>query len=116
MRCPWESIRALERLGLEWFVRCGAQRRRGQEIILDMDIDSTADPTHGQQQLSFFNGHYDTKYHPLLIFEGRSGILLASAPRAGDEGGIRQLLPRLRPLVRQLRRRWPKRPIALRAD
>ena len=82
-----------------------------------MDIDSTSDPTHGQQQLSFFNGHYDTyMYHPLLIFEGGSGILLASALRPGDVGGIRQLLPRLRPLVTQLRRRWPKRPIALRAD
>jgi DDE family transposase len=112
---PWESIRALERLGLEWFIRCGAQRQRRGEIILD--IDSTSDPTHGQQQLSFFNGHYDTyMYHPLLIFEGGSGILLASALRAGDVGGIRQLLPRLRPLVTQLRRRWPKRPIALRAD
>lgn len=55
-------------------------------------------------------------YHPLLIFEGGSGILLASALRAGDVGGIRGLVPRLRLLVTQLRRRWPKRPIALRAD
>ncbi|MGH8012152.1 MAG: transposase [Candidatus Binataceae bacterium] len=31
-------------------------------------------------------------------------------------GGIRQLLPRLRALVTRLRGRWPKRPIALRAD
>src|SRR5215468_10778132 len=46
---PWESVRALERLGLEWFMRCGAQGRQSrQEIILD--IDSTSDPTHGQQQ------------------------------------------------------------------
>jgi hypothetical protein len=113
---PWESVRALERLGLEWFIRCQAQGQQHRaEIILD--VDSTSDPTHGQQQLSFFNGHYDTyMYHPLLIFEGESGILLASALRAGDVGGIRGLLPRLRLLVTQLRRRWPKRPIALRAD
>jgi hypothetical protein len=111
----WESIRALERLGLEWFFRCQAQGQRRGEIILD--IDSTSDPTHGQQQLSFFNGYYDTyMYHPLLIFEGGSGILLTAALRPGDVGGIRQLLPRLRQLVTQLRRRWPKRPIALRAD
>lgn len=111
----WESIRALERLGLEWFFRCQAQGQRRGEIILD--IDSTSDPTHGQQQLSFFNGYYDTyMYHPLLIFEGGSGILLTAALRPGDVGGIRQLLPRLRLLVTQLRRRWPKRPIALRAD
>ena len=55
-------------------------------------------------------------YHPLLIFEGGSGILLASVLRPGDVGGIRGLLPRLRLLVTHLRQRWPKRPIALRAD
>ncbi len=44
------------------------------------------------------------------------GILLAAILRPGDVGGIRQLLPRLRLLVTQLRRRWPKRPIVLRAD
>ena len=35
-----------------------------------LDLDSTDDPTHGQQQLSFFNGAYDQHlYHPMLIFE-----------------------------------------------
>ncbi|MGH8012153.1 MAG: transposase [Candidatus Binataceae bacterium] len=79
---PWESVRRLERLGLEWFTRYEAPGKHRQEIILD--IDSTSDPTHGQQQLSFFNGHYDTyMYYPLLIFEGGSGILLADCPRPG---------------------------------
>jgi hypothetical protein len=33
-----------------------------------LDLDSTSDPTHGQQQLSFFRGHYDTRmYFPLLV-------------------------------------------------
>jgi hypothetical protein len=46
------------------------------EIILD--VDSTSDPTHGQQQLTFFNGHYDTHmYHPLLS-SGNSAVLLGS--------------------------------------
>ena len=112
---PWESIRLFERQGLEWFCAYGAQRTAGEEIILD--IDSTADLTHGQQQLSFFNAHYDGYlYHPLLIFAGGSGVLLASCLRPGDVGGTRQLLPLLRPVVRRLRRRWPKRRVALRAD
>jgi hypothetical protein len=113
----WESIRQFERQGLRWFCRHDpeAKKRTGEEIILD--IDSTCDPTHGQQHLSFFNGHYDTHmYHPLFLFEGNSGVLLASCLRPGDVGGIRQLLPLLRPTVHELRGRFPKRPIALRGD
>lgn len=112
---PWESIRLFEREGTEWFCRHGVQAGAPAEIILD--IDSTCDPTHGAQQLSFFNGHYDTyMYHPLLIFEGNSGLLLASCLRPGDVGGIRQLLPLLRPMVRRLRSRFPRRTIAIRGD
>lgn len=110
----WESIRLFEHQGTEWFCRHAAKRGR-EELILD--IDSTSDPTHGQQQLTFYNAHYDTHmYHPLLIFEGKSGLLLASCLRPGDVGGIRQLLPLLRPVVRRLRARFPHRQIAIRAD
>jgi hypothetical protein len=114
---PWDSIRLFEREGAEWYCRHGAghRRRHPEEIILD--IDSTEDPTHGQQPLSFFNGFYDTyMYHPLLIFEAETGMVLASCLRPGNVGGIRQLLPLLRPLVTRLRARFPKRAIALRAD
>jgi hypothetical protein len=116
----WDSIRLLEREGLEWFCRMGGAidgRRRdaSQEIILD--IDSSEDPTHGQQELAFFNGHYDSwMYHPLFIFEGGSGVLLASRLRPGNVGGLRQLLDILRPTVRRLRARFPKREVAIRAD
>ena len=73
----WDSIRLLESEGTEWFCQHGAT---AGEIILDMD--STEDPTHGQQQMAFFNGHYDSHmYHPLLIFEGKisGGLGLDSA-------------------------------------
>jgi hypothetical protein len=77
---------------LDWFVNiCGEQVRKRGEILLD--VDSTDDPTYGQQ-LSFFNGGYDQHmYHPLLIFErhtvvcwppdcvpARSLVTLASSP------------------------------------
>jgi len=108
----WDSIRLLESEGTEWFCRHG----KGQgEIILDMD--STEDPTHGQQAFSFYNGHYDSyMYHPLLIFEGNSGVLLASRLRPGNAMGSRQGVALLRPLVRRLRSRFRKRSISLRAD
>ena len=67
---------------LDWFVKlCAEQVRKRGEILLD--VDSTDDPTYGQQQLSFFNGGYDQHmYHPLLIFERHTGCLLAARLRA----------------------------------
>jgi hypothetical protein len=116
----WESIRLLEREGLEWFCRMGGAidgRRRDSCEEITLDIDSSEDPTHGQQELAFFNGHYDSwMYHPLFIFEGGSGVLLSSRLRPGNVGGVRQLLDILRPTVRRLRARFPKRPMAIRAD
>jgi Transposase DDE domain group 1 len=110
----------LEREGLEWFCRMGGAidgRRRDSCEEITLDIDSSEDPTHGQQELAFFNGHYDSwMYHPLFIFEGGSGVLLSSRLRPGNVGGVRQLLDILRPTVRRLRARFPKRPMAIRAD
>ena len=46
-----------------------AQRLRGRVRRVTLDLDPTDDPTHGAQQLSFFNGHYDTYcYLPVLGF------------------------------------------------
>ncbi|MGH7805399.1 MAG: IS1380 family transposase [Candidatus Binatia bacterium] len=116
----WDSIRLLEREGLEWFCRVGGAidgRRQESSAELILDADSSQDPTYGQQELTFFNRHYDSyMYHPMFVFEGGSGMLLASRLRPGDVGGIRQLLPLLRPTVRRLQARFPKRPIAIRAD
>jgi len=85
------------------------------EIVLD--IDSTEDRTYGQQAFTFFNAHYNTyMYHPLLIFEGQSGLLLSGRLRPGNASGARQAVELLRPLVRRLRARFPHNPLALRGD
>ena len=37
------------------------RRRLGRKVKrITIDLDPTDDPTHGAQQLTFFNGHYDT--------------------------------------------------------
>lgn len=42
-------------------------RRPSRGIVLDMD--SSVSPTHGEQELSVWNGHYAcTYYHPLFVF------------------------------------------------
>ena len=45
------------------------RRRRHQVKRVTIDLDTTDDPTHGQQELTFFNRHYDSYcYLPLLAF------------------------------------------------
>jgi Transposase DDE domain group 1 len=46
-----------------------AQRLGGRARLVTLDLDPTDDPTHGAQQLSFFNGHYDSWcYLPVMGF------------------------------------------------
>ena len=46
-----------------------AERLHGRARLVTIDLDPTDDPTHGAQQLSFFNGHYDTWcYLPVMGF------------------------------------------------
>jgi len=89
-----------------------------QQIILD--IDPTVDATHGSQQLSLFNGFYDTHcYLPVLIFGSADGgphQPVASVLRPGNASpgvGARQILERIVP---KLREAWPETQILIRGD
>jgi len=95
-----------------------AQSRAPQQIILD--IDPTVDPTHGSQQLSLFNGFYDTHcYLPVLVFGSADGgphQPVAAVLRSGKASpgvGARQILKRL---VAKLREAWPNTRILIRGD
>jgi Transposase DDE domain group 1 len=118
----WEnspSARDLVRFNdalLEIFIRvCGEQVRQRGQILLD--IDSTDDPTHGQQQLSFFNGAYGQHmYHPMLVFERHTGCLLAARLRAGNASSHARIVPMLLRLVPRLQSAFPGVRIKLRGD
>jgi len=118
----WENApaaRDLVRLNdalLQQFIRlCGKQVRKRGEILLD--IDSTDDPTHGQQQFSFFNGGYGQyMYHPMLIFERHTGCLLAARLRAGNASSHARIVPLLLRLVPRRQAAFPKVKIQLRGD
>src|ERR1700720_4733680 len=101
---------------LDWFVKiCGKQVRKRGEILLD--VDSTDDPTYGQQQLRFFNGGYDQHmYHPLLIFERHTGCLLAARLRRGTAASHARIVPLLLRIVPRLQHEFPGVRIKLRAD
>jgi hypothetical protein len=118
----WEnapSARDLVRMNdslLEQFIHlCGKQVRKRGEILLD--VDSTDDPTHGQQQLSFFNGAYGQHmYHPMLIFERHTGCLLSARLRAGHASSHARIVSMLLRLVLRLQAAFPKVKIQLRGD
>ena len=63
---------ALTRLGhalADLVIEQHRARRQGRARRIIIDVDPTDDPTHGQQEFTFFNGHYDTWcYLPLLGF------------------------------------------------
>src|SRR5260370_2609655 len=43
------------------------RRLKGRAARITIDLDPTDDPTHGQQEFTFFNGHYDTwRYLPVV--------------------------------------------------
>lgn len=85
------------------------------EVVLD--IDSTHDPTHGQQELAFFHGFYDQRiYHPLLIFDGTSGQLVTALLRPGRTHASRGARFVLRRLIRQIKQRFPAARILVRGD
>jgi Transposase DDE domain group 1 len=107
------TLRAVLREVEEQYVSSFA---RAPEVIV-LDIDSTDDPTHGQQQLSFFHGYYDQHmYHPLLIFDGESGQLISAVLRPGNAHAARGAMGVLGRIIRRLKQRFPQVQIVVRGD
>ena len=112
----WSAIQRLARTGVDWFCAYAyGPDEHPADLILD--LDSTDDPTHGTQQLALFHGWYDQHmYHPLVWFEGRTGLLLRTRLRPGRDASATGVVDELRHLLPPLRRRFPHTPIFLRAD
>jgi hypothetical protein len=76
-----KNLSALVDLSGQWIDRVH-DRRPPRGILLDMD--SSVSPTHGEQENSVWNGHYDcTCYHPLFVFN-QFGDLERCALRPGN--------------------------------
>ena len=85
--------------------------------VIVLDIDSTDDPTHGQQQLSFLHGYYDQHmYHPLVIFDGERGQLVSVVLRPGNAHAARGAMGVLRRIIQRLKQRFPYVQIVVRGD
>jgi len=90
-----------------------AHERAPREIVLD--LDNTDIPLHGDQEGRFFHGHYDGYcYLPLYVFCGRH--LLLARQRCANVAGSAGAVEEMARIVAQIRQRWPRVRITLRAD
>ena len=102
---------AIEGLFVALFLE--AHRTPPPQIILD--LDATDDRVHGHQEGRFFHGYYDCYcYLPLYVFCGRH--LLAAKLRRSNIDASAGALAEIERIVAQIRARWPKVEILLRAD
>jgi hypothetical protein len=93
------------------------RERDGAPARLVLDLDGTDDPTHGEQEGTAYHGYYrQHMYHPLLVFDGSTGQLIAAILRPGTAHDNRGVLTFLKRLVPKVRGRWPEVKIELRAD
>ena len=82
-----------------------------------LDLDHSDDPTYGQQELAFYNQHYQNYcYLPLFIFEGTSHALVAAYLRPGTRPTGAENAMLLVRLLSYLRRHWPQTHILVRGD
>jgi len=96
--------------------RLGGRARR-----ITIDLDPTDDPTHGQQEFTFFNGHYDTWcYLPVvatLTFNTEpTQYAVGAVLRPGNSPAKAGAIPLLRRLLARLRVAFPRARLRIRLD
>jgi hypothetical protein len=102
---------AIERLFVELFLDAHAVAPKR----LVLDLDATDDPLHGRQEGRFFHGYYDCYcYLPLYVFCGRH--LLAAKLRRADIDASAGAVEEVERIIAQIRQRWPRVRLVLRAD
>src|SRR2546425_12682734 len=97
------------------------RRLKGRATRITIDLDPTDDPTHGQQEFTFFNGHYDTWcYLPMVAtvtFDDEAEqYAVAAVLRPGNAPASLGARGLLRRLIRQLRAVFPPATIRVRLD
>ena len=98
-----------------------AKRLHHRARLVTIDLDPTDDPTHGAQQLSFFNSHYDNScYLPMMGFvtfnDEADQYLCAAVLRPGNVTAAAGAVGILRRLMALVRNSFAKARIRVRLD
>jgi hypothetical protein len=108
----WAPLRDMAHVLADMVIEIQRRRLKGRATRITIDLDPTDDPTHGQQELSFFNGHYDTAcYLPIVAtvtfndepaqYAVAAVLRPGNAPATrGARGLLRRLLDKLRAAFR----------------
>ncbi len=118
------SSKDLFRMGCELadiVIEHHARRLKGKARRITIDLDPTDDPTHGAQQLSFFNAHYDSYcYLPVVgtlqFDDEREKYLFTVVLRPGNAHASRGAIGILMRLLARLRDAFPKTIFRVRLD
>jgi hypothetical protein len=109
----WSDLYRIGLALLEYFI--DSYDEPPKRIILD--IDDTDDETHGAQQLSLFNAHFDEHcYLPVHLYEGHTGKLVTTLLRPGRRMRGAQAAAILQRVFDHLIMVWPQTKICLRGD
>jgi hypothetical protein len=97
------------------------RRLKGRATRITIDLDPTDDPTHGQQEFTFFNGHYDTWcYLPSVATvsfnDEPAQYAVAAVLRPGNAPATRGARGLLRRLFAKLRAAFPTAILRVRLD
>jgi hypothetical protein len=108
----WAPLRNMAHVLADTVIETQRRRLKGRASRITIDLDPTDDPTHGQQELTFFNGHYDTAcYLPIVAtvtfndeaeqYAVAAVLRPGNAPATrGARGLLRRLLDKLRAAFR----------------
>jgi hypothetical protein len=97
------------------------RRLRGKARRITIDMDLTDDPTHGQQDLAFYNGHcgswcYLPRVASVTFGDEAEQYLVAAVLRPGNAHASKGAIKILRRLAGKLRNASPKARLRVRLD
>jgi hypothetical protein len=117
----WQELRDMAHVLADTVIETHRRRLRGRATRITIDLDPTDDPTHGQQEFTFFNGHYDTWcYLPVVATvtfnDEAEQFALAAVLRPGNAPATRGARGLLRRLLGKLRAAFPTATFRVRLD
>jgi hypothetical protein len=117
----WAQLRDMAHVLADTVIETQRRRLKGRATRITIDLDPTDDPTHGQQEFTFFNGHYDTWcYLPIVATvtfnDEAAQYAVAAVLRPGNAPATRGARGLLRRLLGKLRDAFPKATFRVRLD
>lgn len=98
-----------------WVDRYVSSLKGRNRIVID--IDATDDPTHGNQQMSMFNGYYGQfMYNELFFHDGDTGQIIVPVLRPGNSHSNKWYVSLLKRIIIKIRKEYPSIEVVIRAD